>query len=110
MAPPLGTHVLATQNFSYENLALDGHFDGSMRIPFTQIMAETGRHSKRNKVEPDLRIRVEHIPAPDVQERLARTFLLILQAAARADGDVAQREGTGEGGDEGGGARDVQSK
>ncbi len=65
---------------------------------------------KRKRAHPQPTVTMERIPVPDAQERLARTFDLILRAAERADTKGEQGEGAGERGDEDGGVPDVPSR
>jgi hypothetical protein len=47
-------------------------------------MGKERRHCRRSSVT----LALEHVSAPDALERLRRAFSLILEAAARAEGEV----------------------
>lgn len=54
-----------------------------------------------------LTVTVEHVPAPDAEERLIRAYRLALTAAARAESEVA-KEGGAIQGSPGAGSDDAQ--
>ena len=61
----------------------DGHFDGTMGIRFTRIMAHVDRNNKAEKKTIATRVKVEVVPAPDAHLRLKKALQLILAAADR---------------------------
>ena len=87
------TIVPTRLNFSYKTLISAGHFDGTMRFPFTRIMARIRRDCKHGRTESELAVYLKDVHASDAQERLARVFGLILRATKRSKENTSTEEG-----------------
>ena len=71
--------------FELKSFGTDGHFDGTMGIPFTLRMAHGNRNNKAENKATTTRVKVEVVPVPDAQLRLQKALQLIMAAADRDD-------------------------
>ena len=79
----MGNPVPTTRHFKCESQSCHGHFDGSMGMTLTIIMAKPGRAGKSKRESPPLTVEMQQVDSPDARRRLRQAIELVLGIVVR---------------------------